>query len=397
MDDGLVVPGDPDGMAAFPGPGRSVVLVRNHELDLHQRGLSAFGKSQERLHKLAREAHYDSGRGDGPSVGGTTTLVYDLETQRVTRQWLSLAGTQNNCSGGPTPWKSFITCEEDVSRVGPNHLKDHGFAFEVPARAQGGWTPPRPFLALGRFRREAVAVDPQTGVVYQTEDRPDGLFYRFIPNVDRDWHAGGRLQALCVRDAPGAILHNGPGSSLEVKVGEALAVSWVDLQDVQSPDDDLRARGHQLGAAQFSRSEGIWWGDGLLYFCATTGGPKELGQIWTYRPSRSSRADNEEKSGELSLFVQSVSPELIENGDNLTVSPHGGLFVCEDGPPSNGLVWVTPQGVPVRFARNAKDDSELCGCVFSPDGSVLFLNMQTTGYTLALTGPWERLAEVLLG
>ena len=34
--------------------------------------------------------------------------------------------------------------------------------------------------------------------------------------------------------------------------------------------------------------------------------------------------------------------------------------------------------------------SEFTGPNFSPDGSILFVNIQEPGITLAITGPWER-------
>jgi len=34
--------------------------------------------------------------------------------------------------------------------------------------------------------------------------------------------------------------------------------------------------------------------------------------------------------------------------------------------------------------------SEFTGPTFSADGKVLFVNIQTPGITLAITGPWER-------
>ena len=60
---------------------------------------------------------------------------------------------------------------------------DHGYTFEVPATAKPHLAQAVALKAMGRFNHEAIAVDPKTGIVYQTEDRHDGLLYRFIPNV----------------------------------------------------------------------------------------------------------------------------------------------------------------------------------------------------------------------
>ncbi|MFW6089764.1 MAG: alkaline phosphatase PhoX, partial [Gemmatimonadota bacterium] len=311
----------------------------------------------------------------------------------VISQHLSLAGTLRNCAGGPTPWNSWITCEESV--VGPTDTfaRAHGWAFEVPASAVPGLTAPRPIEGMGRFYREAVAVDPASGVVYQTEDRDDGLLYRFVPEVPGDLHAGGRQQALVARERAGLDTRNW-GSS-RVDVGTRTAVDWIDLEDIDSPVDDLRRRGFGRGAARFARGEGMWYGNEAVYFACTNGGSARLGQIWKYTPSPAEGTPGEvDEPGTLELFLESDSVSVLENADNLTVASWGDLFVCEDGRGEQFLIGVTPEGETYRFGRNAASGSELAGATFSPDGSTLFLNIQDDGLTLAITGPWERRSGV---
>ena len=171
MDDGLFVPGQFDGMGCFPLEGSRVALVRNHELKgssaLH-RNVGPGGMHQERIHLLDSARAYDTYKDGRPLPGGTTTLVYDLETRETLSQHLSLAGTSTNCCGGVTPWGSWLTCEENTETADSGNVtKPHGFVFEVPANA-GGLVEPVPLKAMGRFEHEAVCIDPRTGLVYLT-------------------------------------------------------------------------------------------------------------------------------------------------------------------------------------------------------------------------------------
>lgn len=388
MDDGLLMPGDPDGMAAFTAGDGRVALVCNHELDPSEVAEGPFGAKSGRLDRLAADRVYDRG-GPVPGMGGTTTRLYNPETRRLERRWLSLAGTERNCAGGPTPWGSWLSCEESVSRVDDYHGRDHGWVFEVPASAREA-VRPVPLKAMGRFNHEAVAVDPRTGIVYLTEDRHDGLLYRFLPDEPGELAAGGRLQALALTDPTQADTRNWPEmSGPDLEPGQALAIRWLDLEDIESPADDLRLRGHAGGAALFARGEGMWYGNGEVYFACTGGGALKAGQIFRYRPSAAEGKDDEAESpGRLELFVESANTDLLRACDNLTVAPWGDLIVCEDRPDGASLVGVDPQGRMYEFGRNAYSSSELAGACFSPDGRTLFVNIQSDGLTLAVHGPF---------
>ncbi len=389
MDDGFFVPIMHDGMATFGGPDGMTLLVRNHEISW---GASPddgpFGRNHELLADVDPGLLYDAGTGREPAVGGTTTLLYDTRTQRLVGHRLSLTGTIRNCAGGPTPWGSWVSCEETVERAGRGRREDHGYNFEVPAVWDAPLTRAVPLREMGRFNHEAIAVDPASGAVYETEDDGEGLLYRFLPNEPGRLAAGGRLQALAVREQPSLDSRNWSRPTIEP--GRRFEVYWIDLDDVESPDNDLRHRGFAAGATRFARGEGIWQGDDGIYVACTNGGRNKKGQIWRYVPSPyEGTAREAEAPGTLELFVEPNDSTLVENADNLTMAPWGDLIVCEDGTGDDYLVGVTPQGELYRFAHNLTGGGEFAGACFSPDGSTFFVNMQAQGWTFAITGPWH--------
>jgi hypothetical protein len=322
-----------------------------------------------------------------PGLGGTTTLIYNETTQIVEEEFLSLVGTYRNCAGGMTPWGSWLTCEEDVTRIGDFAEKDHGFVFEVPANAKG-LVEPKPILEMGRFNHEAVAVDPLTGIVYQTEDRQDGLIYRFLPKEKGNLQAGGQLQVLAIVDQDQLDTRN--WSQASVKLNEALPVHWINIENVLSPSDDLRYRGFATGAARFARGEGMWYGDGEFYFACTNGGPQKFGQVFRYQPSPFEGSDQEStQPATLSLFAQSEDKSVLHMCDNLVVAPWGDVLLCEDNGTENFIRRINQAGELSDFACNRSSTSEFAGAVFSPSGKTLFINIQENGETLAITGPWE--------
>jgi len=384
MSDGFKVPGLPDGMAAFPTKDGKVILICNHELGPKTASLGPFENNKRLPESIPIELSFNSGRDrKKPAVGGTTTLIFDPSTGKMTKQYLSLTGTDRNCSGGPMPWNSWITCEETDNLTSPYGQK-HGWCFEVKATETTGIQKPIPLKALGRFNHEAVALDPNSGILYLTEDRPDGLLYRFIP-TNRNNFTAGKLQALAIHGKPSADLRNYNPTSKYPSLNTALKATWIDLQETHAPKDDLRHRGFKAGAAKFARGEGIHLENGAFYICCTNGGPKHRGQIFKLTPG--------EEHDDLELFLQPDTTDLLTNGDNLCPAPWGGLIICEDlvNPrfaEKTALRYISPEGQIHTIAQNAKDNTEFAGSCFSPDGKYLFVNLQVHGITMAITGPW---------
>ena len=398
MSDGFATPGRPDGMGCFAHPtmANHWVLVRNHENWASTDDGRPFAAGSKSLADFDTSRIYDARREGDPFFGGTTNVVIDAASGEVVRDNISLLGTAANCSGGTTPWGSWLTCEEQPLKVGEEDAqRAHGFVFEVPAGATGP-VDPVPLTAMGRFAHEAVSVDPESGIVYLTEDDREGLFYRFIPNERGKLAAGGRLQALAIVGRDSADTRNyardwSRGSAERIEAGQAMPVRWIDLDDVESPEGDLRKRGFAAGAAMFTRGEGLAYGSrgdgqGAHFFNCTEGGADHTGQVWQLTPGRDGAADM------LTLIYESPGADTLDLCDNLAVTPWGDLMICEDGRGDNYLRGLTPDGAIYDFARNAHEDSaEFCGACFSPDGSTLFVNVQEPGFTYAITGPWESL------
>ena len=379
MDSGVKTPGVHDGMAVISAGKEQLVLCRNHEL----KGNGVPFATPDRTY-------------DSAAPAGCTNLVFDFVQGTWLKSFASISGTVKNCAGGPTPWGTWLTCEETVLGPGDQddgkslaYQHDHGWIFEVPAE---GAINPRPLKGMGRFVHEAIAVDPRTGIIYETEDAKQAGFYRFLPLKPGDLSQGGRLQMLKVKGAPDLR----KGNFMEVTYD----VDWVDIAEPErahSPGKQDGAGVFQQGKSQqattFARLEGCWNGNERVYFVSTSGGHAERGQVWEFDPTGQT----------LKLIFESPGSDVLDKPDNITVSPRGGLVLCEDGDVSpqrmHGLTAdgqlfpLAANNVVLNGERNGIRgnfrDSEWAGATFSPDGRWLFVNIQDPGITFAITGPWE--------
>ncbi len=380
LSNGMSTPNAHDGMAAVKQTGSAITLIRNHE----RAGKGAALGNAAESYDLA-------------APGGCTTLEFDGTSEKLLSSRISLSGTLQNCAGGPTPWGSWLSCEENVGDPATKeksgkpigYTRDHGWVFEVKAEATA---PPVPLTGLGRFVHEAVAIDPGTGIVYLTEDSNPAGFYRYIPKVPGDLVSVGRLEML--------LAIGRSDTRKRIPANAEYDVAWVPIADptlAHSPKSrdgkGVFTQGQKLGGSSFARLEGVFFTDGRLVITATTGGNASQGQVWEYTPG----------TEKLRLLFESPSKEILNMPDNLCATPNGCVVLCEDGGRrGQRLQALTPTGELFPFAENAmvlkgekngfKGDfrgGEWSGVCFSPDGKWMFANMQSPGVTLAITGPWE--------
>jgi secreted PhoX family phosphatase len=289
-----------------------------------------------------------------PAAGGASAIRY-AKDGKITDAYRILANTSTNCAGGPTPWGTWLSCEET----------DGGRVWECDPT---GKTPAVVHPAMGVFKHEAACVDPTGERLYLTEDLSDGCFYRFTPK-DYPSLAAGLLEVAVVA-ADGA-------------------VTWAAVPDPSAASKPTREQ--VPGAARFKRAEGIWFDDGSVYF-ATTGDE-------TIRALRIAA-----QRIETVYAAKDVPGTPLQGVDNITVSRSGDLFVCEDSydndPDAMDICMITREGEVARFAKftgaehflPSEAESEITGVTFSPDGSRMYAASQRAGGLGAvyeITGPFR--------
>lgn len=370
---------------------------------------------------------YDS----GVTGGGCTVVDLDRAGRRRT-EWVGLSGTISNCAGGVTPWGSWLTCEETEVKAGTvsgtqTLAQNHGYVFEVLPAAPSAQTP-KPIRAWGRFPHEAAVVAPDRTHVYLTEDAssPNGLLYRWTapsgyrvrPGMANQLDGNqGRLEALIVLAPDGSILPD-LAYVTSAQIGRRFRTRWTAVPERQATSTSVRKQFSDGAITRSKKLEGAWGSRHGLYFAASfayadtdlpANATKHDGQIWyydyaentltlkayfPYNPLLHSETPNWEATLGDSLDLAFDGP------DNVHVSPYGSLIIAEDGNTANHLInWSDEVGAQAvarnqivleQSALGGNVYAEMTGPTFTPDGRLLFANVQEPGHSFVIRGPWRQ-------
>jgi hypothetical protein len=279
--------------------------------------------------------------------GGVGALTFDKDGHLINYQMV-LEQSTNNCGGGPTPWNTWISCEE-VEGVGRIFQVDPFGKRPAQETTMGG---PR-----GRYEAFAYDVrDTAKPRFFATEDREKGALTRFTPSTP-DWN-----NKWDILHGPGVIdyLLLTPNRN-EADIG---TFTWA--------TDRTLARNNAMNYYPFT--EGIDTHENELFFVCKT-----LYMLYILNLDDGTYTRTTTKSG---LF--SSKPDQLQR---IIGDPRGMLYFTEEGGLNSGVHARDEAGRFYTILESPVNPGETTGVAFSPNGMFLYVAYQQIGklYTV-----WRR-------
>jgi secreted PhoX family phosphatase len=309
--------GSPDGASVFPSSDGGWIYVSNSEL--------------------------------GNSQGGAGAIKFNKNGE-IQDAYSILKNSSRNCSGGATPWETWLSCEEH----------DKGIVWET-SPFKDNIQYPKARKMLGAFRHEGAAIDPYNNYIYMTHDDMEGLFYRFVPGgkaYTEKFYNNGELQAA--------------------KVNKNGSISWLKVPDPSAKNESIIDQMPE--ATSFERGEGIAYFEGKIFFTTTNDH-----RVWLYNPAKNNLSifydgkgyfDNSSPLKWLQSWRKGNQGKELRSPDQITVNSNGYPIVAEDGD-NMELCFLDHKGFAKPLVRiDGHWLSEITGPAFSPDGSRLYFSSQ---------------------